>query len=86
MAAWSERSGITLGYALGLLWTIAITLPMPFYYMATDDSPSQALRLLPIAGWQATSQLGFGIAFPTLYLGTRDLVGFVRVMRVFYSK
>jgi len=59
-----RKVGNHAGYALGLLWTIAITLPMPFYYMATDDSPSQALRLLPIAGWQATSQLGFGIAFP----------------------
>ncbi|CAE7433778.1 mfsB [Symbiodinium sp. CCMP2456] len=59
-----RKVGNHTGYAVGLLWTIAITLPMPFYYMGTDANPSEVVRLLPITGWQATSQLGFGIAFP----------------------
>ncbi|CAE7039413.1 mfsB [Symbiodinium natans] len=58
-----NRAGNHASYALGLLWTIVVTLPMPLYYMA-EQHQSTFWRLLPITLWQATSQLGFGIAFP----------------------
>ncbi|CAE7284408.1 recA, partial [Symbiodinium pilosum] len=59
-----RRLGNHASYALGMLWTMAITLPIPFYYTACEQAPIEVVRLLPITAWQATSQFGFAIAFP----------------------
>ncbi|CAK0845846.1 unnamed protein product [Prorocentrum cordatum] len=59
-----RRFGPRRMLALGLTWTIALTLPFPLYGMAVNSG--SFWRLVPCGAWQALSQLGFSPAFPSL--------------------
>ncbi|CAE7414088.1 ZIFL2 [Symbiodinium microadriaticum] len=61
-----KRCGAHTSCAIGLLWTIVLTLPVPLLFMTADVEQAVAWRLVPITIWQGLNQLGFGTAFPLI--------------------
>lgn len=56
------RCGPTWTFAFGVVWTVLLTLPLPAFALVQDGF----WRYVPFGLWQALSQLGFGLSFPTL--------------------
>jgi len=59
-----KRCGAHTSCAIGLLWTIVLTLPVPLFFMTADVEQATAWRLVPVTIWQGLNQLGFGTTFP----------------------
>lgn len=58
-----RRFGMHRCFALCLSWTIAISLPIPVYYMVADPR-FHFWRYVPITAWQMLSQFGLATCFP----------------------
>lgn len=58
-----RRFGMHRCFALCLSWTIAISLPIPVYYMVADPR-FRFWRYVPITAWQMLSQFGLATCFP----------------------
>ena len=58
-----RRFGMHRCFVLCLSWTIAISLPIPLYYMVVDPR-FHFWRYVPITAWQMLSQFGLATCFP----------------------
>ena len=58
-----RRFGMHRCFGLCLSWTIAISLPIPVYYMVADPR-FHFWRYVPITAWQMLSQFGLATCFP----------------------
>merc|ERR1712129_314023 len=60
--------GAHLCYTAGIILTVLLTIPLPATGLVADPAKFGMWRLVPVAAWQGLSQVGFSIAFPTMFI------------------